>query len=289
MSERTAPTTAVEPRTFAEWLEEQCHHAALVEVADAVRNSPAWAISSVRFSAFMEVREAWRRYESALRAAAPVEPPTVEEPDKSSPKLTERWRLPRLKMPPSPFGPEYDLECWTIHEGRVLVGTVGHVTDLARGGSQLEVTLAQNLADMARVVIKLRAEASAGEAAGLTAAEIEHRLRLEWWTGHGCQFRAIYGDDGEMQCSACLVDFKRAPLATLEAHVHTKRQERIASAVAGRAAWPVGVCDCQGERVSMRQVHGPRASAVECAKCRRDFGCANDLMVLRAERARLDK
>lgn len=34
------------------------------------------------------------------------------------------------------------------------------------------------------------------------ASNFEMELRKEWWTGHGCPFHALYGDDGEMQCSA---------------------------------------------------------------------------------------
>ena len=29
------------------------------------------------------------------------------------------------------------------------------------------------------------------------------------WLNHGCPVTHLYGDDGEMQCSACAIDFKR--------------------------------------------------------------------------------
>ena len=32
-------------------------------------------------------------------------------------------------------------------------------------------------------------------------------LRKLLWLNHGCQ--DLYGDDGEMQCSKCVIDFKR--------------------------------------------------------------------------------
>lgn len=35
------------------------------------------------------------------------------------------------------------------------------------------------------------------------------RLRKELWLKHGCGGAALYGDDGEMQCNSCLLDFKR--------------------------------------------------------------------------------
>lgn len=34
-------------------------------------------------------------------------------------------------------------------------------------------------------------------------------LRKLLWLRHGCPFSALYGDDGEMQCSQCQIDFKR--------------------------------------------------------------------------------
>lgn len=34
-------------------------------------------------------------------------------------------------------------------------------------------------------------------------------LRRLLFLRHGCGFDALYGDDGELQCSSCLIDFKR--------------------------------------------------------------------------------
>ena len=34
-------------------------------------------------------------------------------------------------------------------------------------------------------------------------------LRQMLWLSHGCPFPALYGDDGEMQCNSCMIDFKR--------------------------------------------------------------------------------
>ncbi len=34
-------------------------------------------------------------------------------------------------------------------------------------------------------------------------------LRELLWLRHGCSFPALYGDDGEMQCHHCMIDFKR--------------------------------------------------------------------------------
>lgn len=34
-------------------------------------------------------------------------------------------------------------------------------------------------------------------------------LREVLWLSHGCSFSSLYGDDGEMQCNHCMIDFKR--------------------------------------------------------------------------------
>jgi len=34
-------------------------------------------------------------------------------------------------------------------------------------------------------------------------------LRKLLWINHGCDRSALYGDDGEMQCNKCMIDFKR--------------------------------------------------------------------------------
>lgn len=35
-------------------------------------------------------------------------------------------------------------------------------------------------------------------------------LRKVLWLNHGCDIGALYGDDGEMQCGRCIIDFLRA-------------------------------------------------------------------------------
>ena len=52
------------------------------------------------------------------------------------------------------------------------------------------------------------------EAAELTVSILDLKYRCELWLNHGHD--ALYGDDGEMQCSACPADFKRQPLGELE-------------------------------------------------------------------------
>lgn len=40
-------------------------------------------------------------------------------------------------------------------------------------------------------------------------SESELILRELLWRHHGCDGPALYGDDGEMQCNACGIDFRR--------------------------------------------------------------------------------
>jgi hypothetical protein len=42
-------------------------------------------------------------------------------------------------------------------------------------------------------------------------------LRRLLWLRHGCKFAALYGDDGEMQCAECGVDFKRMTAEQIDA------------------------------------------------------------------------
>jgi hypothetical protein len=48
-------------------------------------------------------------------------------------------------------------------------------------------------------------------------------LRVEWWNNHGCPLRARYGDDGELQCGACGIDFRRMGLKILQQRVMDMR------------------------------------------------------------------
>lgn len=47
-------------------------------------------------------------------------------------------------------------------------------------------------------------------------------LRQMLWLNHGCEINALYGDDGEMQCTKCMVDFKRDSLALIKDKWHRK-------------------------------------------------------------------
>jgi len=55
--------------------------------------------------------------------------------------------------------------------------------------------------------------------------EIEVRKLL--WTNHPCGIHSLYGDDGEMQCGKCLIDFKGMPLEQIIQRVFAPVQSRL--------------------------------------------------------------
>ena len=46
--------------------------------------------------------------------------------------------------------------------------------------------------------------------------EDEKKLRKLLWLNHGCSLDTLYGDDGEMQCNKCFIDFKRDSIEQIE-------------------------------------------------------------------------
>lgn len=62
------------------------------------------------------------------------------------------------------------------------------------------------------------------------ALDVERLLRLEWWSNHGCPVGSRYGDDGELSCGGCGLDFKRMPLEDLYVRVGAARAKVAAEA-----------------------------------------------------------
>ena len=52
-------------------------------------------------------------------------------------------------------------------------------------------------------------------------------LRKELWLRHGANDCLLYGDDGEMQCNACRIDFKRDPVEQILARLHERDLDRF--------------------------------------------------------------
>lgn len=65
-------------------------------------------------------------------------------------------------------------------------------------------------------------------------------LRRYVWLKHGCEYPALYGDDGEMQCSPCGMDFRRATREELERWAQRRMVDAIKSAP---AATPTDTCE----------------------------------------------
>lgn len=71
------------------------------------------------------------------------------------------------------------------------------------------------------------------EVAAAEPASVERELRLELWLNHG--HIGVYGDDGEMQCSACgpkFWDFRRTPILELVGHVKMLRMQKYSASSA---------------------------------------------------------
>lgn len=51
-------------------------------------------------------------------------------------------------------------------------------------------------------------------------------LRKQSWVNHGCQLPALYGDDGEMYCNACMIDFRRWQWRDIEERLDKLSHER---------------------------------------------------------------
>lgn len=63
---------------------------------------------------------------------------------------------------------------------------------------------------------------SLSEAPGAASDEMLE-LRRGWWLSHGCSGVALYGDDGEMQCHDCRIDFRRYAPREIEIGIKNAR------------------------------------------------------------------
>lgn len=58
--------------------------------------------------------------------------------------------------------------------------------------------------------------------------EREKEIRKALWLNHGCSGAALYGDDGELQCNNCMLDFRRMDRDELVLAVMEKVKARLA-------------------------------------------------------------
>lgn len=59
--------------------------------------------------------------------------------------------------------------------------------------------------------------------------EVEFRKAL--WLAHGCPVSALYGDDGELQCNCCMIDFKRNTFAVIFEKVRSIAEAKTISEI----------------------------------------------------------
>jgi hypothetical protein len=52
-------------------------------------------------------------------------------------------------------------------------------------------------------------------------------LRQQVWLTHGCGITGLYGDDGEMQCGRCLIDFKRGHWEDIKKRLDQMGRDRM--------------------------------------------------------------
>lgn len=56
----------------------------------------------------------------------------------------------------------------------------------------------------------------------------ENKLLREFlWLNHGCGSHYLYGDDGEMQCNNCLLDFKRNDVKMIICRIEEKNKKHL--------------------------------------------------------------
>jgi len=59
-------------------------------------------------------------------------------------------------------------------------------------------------------------------------------LRKLLWLSHGCPPSHLYGDDGEMQCQACLIDFIRTDIEVIVSRFEEMKKQRFIRAMLNR-------------------------------------------------------
>lgn len=59
-------------------------------------------------------------------------------------------------------------------------------------------------------------------------------LRCELWMRHGCS--GLYGDDGEMSCGSCVIDFRRDDVGWIIAKLRAAAEKKLSDAMAKAAS-----------------------------------------------------
>jgi hypothetical protein len=79
--------------------------------------------------------------------------------------------------------------------------------------------------------VELTTQLGADPQSDVASQDVEDDLALRrlLWLAHGCQ--GLYGDDGELQCGACMVDFKRDSVAEIERVLRERGLRKLAEVV----------------------------------------------------------
>ena len=60
-------------------------------------------------------------------------------------------------------------------------------------------------------------------------------LRKLVWLNHGCV--GLYGDDGEMQCGECMIDFKRDSAESIQDKLMAKGRKNLETEINAAGGW----------------------------------------------------
>jgi len=65
----------------------------------------------------------------------------------------------------------------------------------------------------------------------------ELKLRELLWLRHGCEGATLYGDDGNMQCPKCGIDFLYDSVASIESHLTQRAADVCHNSRNGQHKW----------------------------------------------------
>lgn len=68
----------------------------------------------------------------------------------------------------------------------------------------------------------------------------ELTLRRLLWLRHGCAPHTLYGDDGELQCATCMLDFRRMSAREIDQRFYDIGVRKLAAAQAAVRATEQG-------------------------------------------------
>ena len=57
--------------------------------------------------------------------------------------------------------------------------------------------------------------------------EENNKLREFLWLRHGCPIESLYGDDGELHCGKCMIDFKRMSIEQIQEIWHREGLQKL--------------------------------------------------------------